>query len=81
MQYMFLIYADPKQPDTPELLDRYRAFTECVAGRGALRGGNQLHRTDRARTVSMRAGKVLNTDGPCRRPRTTDRPGSDPSSN
>jgi len=64
VKYMFLIYADPAQPDTPELMARYRAITEDAAGRGALRGGDQLHRSHAATTVRVRNGETLLSDGP-----------------
>lgn len=64
MQYVMLIYADPKAPDTPELMARYEAFTKAMADRGALRGGNQLQRAPKARTISVRDGKTIMTDGP-----------------
>jgi hypothetical protein len=64
MQYVMLIYADPKAPDTPGLMSRYEAFTKDMVDRGALRGGNQLQRAPAATTVSVRDGKTIATDGP-----------------
>jgi hypothetical protein len=61
---MFFIYADPAQPDTPDLRARYDSFTQDVAGRGALRGGHELHRSGTATTVRLRRGETLSTDGP-----------------
>ena len=64
MRYMLLIYGDPRQPDTPELLARYAAFTSETAERGAMRAAHQLHRADTATTVRVRDGKAVISDGP-----------------
>jgi len=64
MRYMFLIYGDPEQPDTPELMEKYGDFTQCVADRGILRAGDQLHRSPSAKTVSVRDAQTVATDGP-----------------
>ena len=64
MQYVFLIYGDPQQEDTPELMARYAAFTQDVVASGAMRGGHQLQRAPSARKVSVRNGRTLVTDGP-----------------
>ena len=64
MQYVFLIYGDPRQEDTPELMARYGQFTQDVIAGGAMRGGHQLQRAPTARLVSVRNGRTLVTDGP-----------------
>ena len=64
MRYMFLIYGDPEQPDTPVLMAKYGEFTQCVAERGVLRAGDQLCRAPSAKTVSVRGGHTQTTDGP-----------------
>ena len=64
MRYMFFIYANPAQADTPELIARYRACTEEAAARGALLASDQLHRAHTAATVRVRNGEALITDGP-----------------
>jgi len=64
MQYVFLIYGDPRQEDTPELMARYGQFTQDVITGGAMRGGHQLQRAPTARLVSVRNGRTLVTDGP-----------------
>ena len=51
MQYVFLIYGDPRQEDTPELMARYGQFTQDVITGGAMRGGHQLQRAPTARLV------------------------------
>lgn len=64
MRYIFLIYGDPKQPDSPELGARYIRFTQDVVSRGVMRAGDQLHRSHTATIVRVRNGKTLTTDGP-----------------
>ena len=64
MRYMFLIYADPAQPDTPDIIAAYGAFTQDVVSRGAMRAGDQLYRSDSATTVRVRGGDTLVSDGP-----------------
>jgi hypothetical protein len=64
MEYLLMIYSDPNGHDSPELLAGYGAFSQEVAQKGVLRGGNRLRRAPEARTVSVRNGKTLTTDGP-----------------
>ena len=64
MRYMLLIYADPAQHDTPELIERYRAFTKEVSDCGALSSSDALQRSYAATTVRVRNGKVVTSDGP-----------------
>lgn len=64
MRYAFLIYGNPNEPDSPELMAKYGAFSEEVAKRGAMRGGERLQRANEAVTVHVRAGKMVATDGP-----------------
>jgi hypothetical protein len=64
MRYLFLIYGDPRQPDMPELLARYTAFTSETVERGTLRVSHQLQRADTATTVRVRDGRLLVSDGP-----------------
>ena len=68
MQYLLLIYEDMKRwatlDDAATLAEmkEYRAFR---AGYGeAVKGGNALAPTSEARTVRVRDGKRLTTDGP-----------------
>jgi hypothetical protein len=68
MQFLLLIYNDEKRWDElseaalGEEIGRYRAFGAEHAT--AIRGGNALQRTSTARTVRVRDGKSLATDGP-----------------
>jgi hypothetical protein len=64
MEYLLMIYADPQQKDDPERLAAYGAFSQEAAQRGVLRGGQRLRRAPEAKTVSVRNGKTLTTDGP-----------------
>lgn len=65
MQYLLLIYEDEKRFATgyPEdELKEYRAFGQRHAG--AIKGGNALQPTLTAKTVRIRNGQTLATDGP-----------------
>ena len=68
MQYLLLIYedekrwADLKAPELQAELGEYRAFGQEFAG--AIKGGNALQPTGTAKTVRVRDGKPLVTDGP-----------------
>ena len=70
MEYMILIYGDEKAFDAlPEsarldVLEQYRLYTEQLEAAGVMRGGSQLASPDTARTVRVRDGKSLLTDGP-----------------
>jgi hypothetical protein len=68
MQFLLLIYDDEKRwnklgkPDYGSELDEYRAFSKEFAK--AIQGGNALQPTATAKTVRVRDGKALSTDGP-----------------
>jgi hypothetical protein len=65
MQYLLLIYDNDKRYTggySPEEMAEYRAFGKEFAG--AIKGGNALLPTSSARTVRIRDGKQLTTDGP-----------------
>jgi hypothetical protein len=68
MQFLLLIYDDEKRwnkvgkPDYGSELDEYRAFSQEFAN--AIQGGNALQPTTAAKTVRVRNGKPLATDGP-----------------
>ena len=68
MQYLLLITGDESvvlsQAEAEEQMGRYAKFTEDVAARGVLRGGERLRPTTDATTVRVRNGEVLTTDGP-----------------
>jgi hypothetical protein len=68
MQYLLLIYEDEKrwaslsEADVKAEIGRYRAFGQEFAGK--ILGGNALQPTASARTVRVREGQNLATDGP-----------------
>ena len=69
MQYMLLIYDDPKlMPDTDAdrgvMFAEYGAYTEEIRKRGAYVDGAPLAPTSSATTVRVRQGNRVVTDGP-----------------
>jgi hypothetical protein len=70
MQYLLLIYSNEKDWDAlPEaewrkVLGEYHDFTESIRASGHYRAGEALEATRTARTVRLRDGQVLTTDGP-----------------
>jgi hypothetical protein len=70
MQYMFLIYSNaelyaalPKEEQEAMTPD-YFAFNEQAVKRGAMVRGEPLHPVNTARTLRIRDGKQVVTDGP-----------------
>lgn len=70
MEYLLLIYGNEKQFDkmTPaehnKINQEYMDFSKSIAGSGHMRGGNELDRISKAKTVRVRDGKRAVTDGP-----------------
>lgn len=71
MQYLLLIYAnEAKQaelmqtPKAAEYMQGYRDFTDDLKAKGKFIAGEALEGTTTARSVRIREGKVLTTDGP-----------------
>lgn len=68
MQYLLLIYGDEKRwtkmndAEMSAGIAEYRAFSNEFAG--SILGSNPLQHTDTARTVRVRDGKRMDTDGP-----------------
>src|SRR5262249_49729492 len=68
MEFLLLIYDDEKRwnkmgkPDYGSELGEYRAFAQEFAA--AIKGGHDLQPTTKAKTVRVRDGKPLATDGP-----------------
>lgn len=65
MQFLLLIYENEKRFATgyqQDELVEYRAFGKKHAG--AIKGGNALQLTSTAKTVRVRNGQPINTDGP-----------------
>jgi hypothetical protein len=68
-KYMLLIYGtEPSEEPTPEAIqaemETYNAFQDEVEQRGMLVASEALHLTNTARTVRVRDGRTLLTDGP-----------------
>ncbi len=69
MQYLLLIYENEKRfgdMDHSKMgaeVAEYRAFGQKYAAN--IKGGNALQPTKTAKTVRVRDGKALATDGPC----------------
>jgi hypothetical protein len=70
MQYLLLIYGNEKQFDKmsqaeqKKIEQEYMEFSNSIAGSGHLRGGNELDRISKAKTVRVREGKRAVIDGP-----------------
>jgi hypothetical protein len=70
MKYILLIYGDEvahSQLSEAALnaeMAAYYAFNDLASKRGVLVGGDALHVTSTAKTVRVRDGKTLTTDGP-----------------
>jgi hypothetical protein len=70
MQYLLLIYGNEKhwgtmsEAERKQVSDEYGAYTQSIAQSGHLRGGNELNQTSTAKTVRVRDGKQMLTDGP-----------------
>ena len=65
MQYLLLIYEDEKrfaQGFDPAEMGQYQAFGQKYGA--AIKGGNALQRTTTAKTVRVRNGGNVGTDGP-----------------
>lgn len=70
MQYVLLIYGDEtamssaSEDDRDAMMAEYGTFTEDLRSSGAMVGGDELAPTTTAKTVSVRNGDRLVTDGP-----------------
>ena len=65
MQYMLLVYDDPSlwnvsEDEMPAIYEEYAAVSRDKATKHSA----QLHRTETAKTVRVKAGETLVTDGP-----------------
>jgi hypothetical protein len=72
-QYLALIYGPADQQMRPDegfdatVMTDYNEFHEAAGPAGVMAGGNALHHTDTATTVSVLGGKggeIVSTDGP-----------------
>jgi hypothetical protein len=70
MKYMLLLYGDEALDANMTEADRaaqyaeYNTFTTEVRNRGIYAGGEALHLIKDAKTVRVRSGKTLTSDGP-----------------
>lgn len=72
MTYMFLLYGDesaaPPMPTDPEgfakMMEPWNAYDKLLEEAGVMRGGNALHPTSSATTVTAAGGEPVVTDGP-----------------
>ncbi len=73
MQYLLLIYGNESQFDKMSPTERnkidqeYGEFSKSIAGSGHMRGGNELDRISKAKTVRVRDKKRTVTRWPIRR--------------
>jgi hypothetical protein len=70
MQYLLLLYENEQNwvnmtpTDGQVIMGEYATFTQSIATSGHYKGGNPLEPTRTAKTVRVRDGKSLMTDGP-----------------
>jgi len=70
MQYLLLIYGNESrwntipQPEQDKIMQEFMDYSRSIAQSGHMRGGNELNITSTAKTVRVRDGKELVTDGP-----------------
>jgi hypothetical protein len=70
VKYVLLIYTDHaanaarSKEESQAILDKYMEYTNEVVKNGVARGGEELRDADTARTVRVRNGETLTTDGP-----------------
>lgn len=70
MRYMLLIYTNEAEEPAEnsaehgQIMAAYAAFTQDIASRGMMAGGERLKPSAIATTVRVRGGKTLTTDGP-----------------
>jgi len=70
MRYLLMICTDESSiaamshEEAQTMLGEYGAFSEEMAARGVLQGGERLQPTTDATSIQVRDGKVLTVDGP-----------------
>lgn len=70
MKYLLLIYHDEQsfmalaEDEKQALYSRYRKFREEIVSTGNYIDGSQLRQTSTAKSIRVRDGKPLTTDGP-----------------
>jgi hypothetical protein len=64
MQYLLLIYIPTEDVPEPATHEQWMDFTRRLGASGAMVAGDALLGTETARTVRVREGEALVTDGP-----------------
>ncbi len=67
MQYMLLIHHEADNvpaSELPQMMQEYMAFTQDLVKSGKFKAGDRLEPSAEARTVRIRNGKTVTTDGP-----------------
>ena len=65
MKYVLLLYRDDQPIEvTPEAVAAYKTFLSKARTFGKRHGGNGLCPADEAKTISVREGRTVVTDGP-----------------
>jgi hypothetical protein len=70
MQYLLLIYSSEaewnklSEAESNKIFGEYMAYNKSVVDSGHYKGGNRLDSTSKAKTVRVRNGKRMVTDGP-----------------
>lgn len=70
MQYLLLIYDDEKnmanqtEAQMAQVIDEYNQFTQSIIAGGYYKGGEALKPVATAKTVRVRNGEAITTDGP-----------------
>ena len=67
MQYVLLIHHegdDVSAAELPQMMQEYMTFTQDLVKSGKFKAGDRLESSTGARTVRVRNGKTVTTDGP-----------------
>lgn len=67
MQYMLLIHHQADNvpaAELPQMMQEYMTFTQDLVKSGKFKAGDRLEASAGARTVRVRNGKTVTTDGP-----------------
>lgn len=67
MQYMLLIHHEGDNltaVERPQIMQEYMTFTQDLVKSGKFKAGDRLESSAGARTVRVRNGKTVTTDGP-----------------
>jgi hypothetical protein len=67
MQYMLLIHNEAEKvpaSELPQMMQEYMTFTQDLVTSGKFKAGDRLESSTGAKTVRVRNGKTVTTDGP-----------------